>query len=124
MSKFVSSFAKENIFIAVQKRNLLSDAKAGIPHGNAHLVFFDLVRKLNTKKPYDPRHLRRCDRITPLFVWGFAILEGVLPCRSWKSMLAIWCCLANVQMQQSLAPAKVFMCENENGRPFNERPPD
>ncbi|WP_297021238.1 hypothetical protein [Thalassospira sp.] len=58
MSKFVSSFAKENIFIAVQKRNLLSGAKAGIPHGNTHLALFDLVRKLNAKKLYDPRRLR------------------------------------------------------------------
>ncbi|WP_235285000.1 hypothetical protein [Thalassospira sp. HJ] len=58
MSKFVSLFAKENIFIAVQNRNLLSGAKAGIPHGNAHLVLFNLVRKLNAKKLYDLRRLR------------------------------------------------------------------
>ncbi|NIY77433.1 hypothetical protein HED22_17400 [Thalassospira sp. HF15] len=46
MSKFVSSLAKENIFIAAQKRNLLSGAKAGIPHGNAQLALFHFVRKL------------------------------------------------------------------------------
>ena len=68
MSKFVSSLAKENIHIAAQKRNLLSGAKAGIPHGNAYLELFYLVRKL-----YDPRRLRISGVSTPLIVWGFAI---------------------------------------------------
>ncbi|HAI32015.1 MAG TPA: hypothetical protein DCM48_21235 [Thalassospira sp.] len=73
MSKFVSSLAKENIHIAAQKRNLLSGAKAGIPHGNAYLELFYLVRKLNAKKLYDPRRLRISGVCTPLVVWGFAI---------------------------------------------------